>query len=144
MEALIGLSYVVTWASEVELIYIFFPWMYVTLNIVSGGTTPSMGLLKAVQKAVPNIPIMVRDSLSLSLPLIDAPGCLLFDLMWMNLQVMVRPRCGDFVYTSSELDVMIEDIRNFRELGVAGVVFGVLTCGGRVDTERTKRFVDTL
>jgi copper homeostasis protein CutC len=64
--------------------------------------------------------------------------------LWINLQVMVRPRCGDFVYTSSELDVMIEDIRNFREFGIAGVVFGVLTCGGRVDTERTKQFANTV
>jgi len=80
---------------------------------LGGGTTPSAGLLKAVQNAVPNTPIMV----------------------------MVRPRCGDFLYSSLELEVMIEDIRNFRQLGVSGVVFGVLTCGGRVDVERTKQLV---
>ena len=28
----------------------------------------------------------------------------------------------------------------FKELGVLGVVFGVLTVGGRVDVERTKWF----
>ena len=29
---------------------------------LGGGTTPSLGLLKAVQRAVPGIPIMVRQS----------------------------------------------------------------------------------
>lgn len=56
---------------------------------------------------------------------------------------MVRPRCGDFLYSSLELDVMIEDIRSFRQLGVFGVVFGILTCGGRIDIARTKQFVTT-
>ena len=53
---------------------------------------------------------------------------------------MVRPRVGDFKYSRTELDVMIEDIMTFKELGVLGVVFGVLTVGGRVDIERTKWF----
>ena len=56
---------------------------------------------------------------------------------------MVRPRVGDFKYSQTELDVMIEDIKTFKEVGVLGVVFGILTVGGRVDIERTKRF-DTL
>jgi len=81
---------------------------------LGGGTTPSVGLLKAVQRVVPSVPIMA----------------------------MVRPRCGDFLYSSLELDVMIEDIRNFRQLGVFGVVFGILTCGGRIDIARTKQLVE--
>ena len=56
------------------------------------------------------------------------------------LQAMVRPRTGDFFYSTSELEVMIEDIQIFKALGVRGVVFGILTCGGRIDMDRTKEF----
>lgn len=51
---------------------------------------------------------------------------------------MIRPRNGDFVYSASELEVMIADIQNFKALGVTGVVFGVLTCGGRIHVDHTK------
>ena len=50
---------------------------------------------------------------------------------------MVRPRTGDFIYTTSELSVMIADIANFATLGVNGVVSGVLTPDGSVDVENT-------
>jgi len=56
------------------------------------------------------------------------------------IQAMVRPRTGDFLYTTPELDVMSEDIQIFKALGVTGVVFGVLTCGGRIDVEHTELF----
>ena len=50
---------------------------------------------------------------------------------------MVRPRCGDFLYSTAELEVMIEDIQSFKSLGVTGVVFGILTSGGQIDVDRT-------
>lgn len=81
---------------------------------LGGGTTPSLGLLKAVLKAASETPIMA----------------------------MVRPRTGDFLYSDDELDVMLEDIRIFKRYPIRGIVMGVLTREGRVDTERTKRIVD--
>ncbi|KAG0707437.1 copper homeostasis CutC domain-containing protein [Suillus ampliporus] len=80
---------------------------------LGGGTTPSIGLFKAIRKAAPTVPIMV----------------------------MIRPRTGDFVYTEAEFEVMVEDTRCFRENGVQGVVFGVLTPDGDVDVTRTQRLV---
>jgi len=51
--------------------------------------------------------------------------------------VMIRPRMGDFVYSSDELEVMAEDIRVFKEAGAAGVVFGILTREGDIDISRS-------
>lgn len=56
-------------------------------------------------------------------------------------QAMVRPRIGDFLYSEEELDVMLEDIGLFKSLGIAGVVFGVLSRDGAVDVSHTRMYV---
>lgn len=78
---------------------------------LGGGTTPSLGLFRRIRQTVRNVPIMV----------------------------MIRPRTGDFCYNPTEFEVMLEDIRIFKEEGATGVVFGVLTADGEVDIVRTKR-----
>lgn len=81
-------------------------------NLASGGgTTPSMGLFKAVRRATQGTNVSVM--------------------------VMVRPRTGDFTFSALEMDVMLEDIRAFKQAGADGFVFGVLTADGRVDIDRT-------
>ena len=52
---------------------------------------------------------------------------------------MVRPRGGDFVYTESEIRQMETEIEFFKQAGVAGVVFGLLTLDGEIDIENTMR-----
>ncbi|MCP9613100.1 copper homeostasis protein CutC [Coprobacter tertius] len=74
-----------------------------------GGTTPSYGMIKRA-KAVEGI----------------------------RLNVIIRPRGGDFLYSGAELDVMCEDIFAARSLGADGLVFGVLTPGGEVDMAAMK------
>ncbi|ESK90940.1 copper homeostasis protein [Moniliophthora roreri MCA 2997] len=85
---------------------------------LGGGTTPSLGLLRAVQKAL--------SAESFSLPIMT----------------MVRPRVGDFLYSEYEIDTMVQDIEVFKASGAKGVVFGVLTAEGRVDVNSTKRLVE--
>lgn len=52
---------------------------------------------------------------------------------------MVRPRGGHFVYSEDEIRQMESEIGFFRQSGVAGVVFGLLTEDGAVDVESTRR-----
>jgi copper homeostasis protein len=59
----------------------------------------------------------------------------------LPVHVLVRPRGGDYVYSASEVDVMRRDIVHSKELGAAGVVFGILQVDGRVDVEATRALV---
>jgi copper homeostasis protein len=81
-------------------------------NLVEGGTTPSLGMIRATRAAID-----------------------------VALHVMIRPRGGDFVYSDRELDAMVADIEAARAEGADGVVFGVLTPDGEVDRERTARLI---
>ncbi len=80
-------------------------------GIPEGGTTPSYGEIRAAQKAVPD-----------------------FDI-----NVIIRPRGGDFLYTQTEIDSMLFDIDLCQKLGVHGVVFGCLTASGDIDVPLMKR-----
>lgn len=82
-------------------------------NLAIGGTTPSPSLFRQVK----------RD---FSIPV----------------NVLIRPRFGDFLYTDPELEEMCEDIRCFCGLGASGVVIGALTPDGALDTEKLGRMVD--
>lgn len=57
------------------------------------------------------------------------------------LHVLIRPRPGDFVYSSTELAAMEYDISAARDLGADGVVFGCLTEYGDIDMKAVKRLV---
>jgi len=49
--------------------------------------------------------------------------------------VLVRPRGGNFVYSPSEVEKMKQSISMCRELGANGVVIGALTREGKVDMD---------
>lgn len=72
-------------------------------NLPEGGCTPSYGLIKKA-KQISNIPIYV----------------------------MIRPRGGGFVYSEYELDQMRWDIEMCHQLGVDGIVLGVLDANRNV------------
>lgn len=56
--------------------------------------------------------------------------------------VLVRPRGGDFLYSDDEMEAIKLDIGVCKDLGVAGVVIGCLRASGHVDTEKTKLLVE--
>lgn len=82
-------------------------------ELAVGGITPSYGMIKQVRQ-------------ELSIPVV----------------VLIRPRSGDFSYSSGEFDIMLEDIARCRDLGCAGVVSGVLDNQNRLDVERTRALVE--
>lgn len=54
---------------------------------------------------------------------------------------MVRPRTGDFLYTAAEFDIILDDIRGFKQAGAHGIVCGVLKADGTIDVSRTEQWV---
>lgn len=73
-------------------------------NLLEGGTTPTAGCIKVTRRGLK-----------------------------IGLQVMIRPRGGDFLYSADEMEVMREDLRLAKDLGADGVVFGCLTAEGEID-----------
>jgi copper homeostasis protein len=55
------------------------------------------------------------------------------------IMAMVRPRGVDFVYSENEIRQMETEIEFFKQAGVGGVVFGLLTRDGEIDVENTMR-----
>jgi copper homeostasis protein len=82
-------------------------------NPGEGGTTPSYGTIE-----------LVRQNLTI------------------DLFVMIRPRGGDFHYSSYEFHAMKRDISQCQKLSVDGLVFGMVTPEGRIDVKRCKELID--
>jgi len=56
-------------------------------------------------------------------------------------RAMIRPRAGDFVFSTDEARVMSEDIVKLLALGVEGVVLGASLPDGRLDLKMLERLV---
>lgn len=82
--------------------------------LAEGGLTPSAALIKAA---------------------VEKAG----DKMQVN--VLIRPRPGDFIYDEHEATIMIDDIVRAAEAGADGVVIGALTADGHLDLPLITRMV---
>ena len=81
-------------------------------NLLEGGTTPSAGTIQ-----------LARQQLGI------------------DMNVMIRPRGGDFCYSDVEFQVMKINVELAKQMGANGVVFGILREDGSVDRERTSALV---
>ena len=82
-------------------------------NPADGGTTPSIGIVEVIRQNVT-----------------------------MDVYVMIRPRGGDFCYSSYEFHAMKRDIYHFQKASVDGFVFGILNPDGTLDKKRCKELID--
>lgn len=62
-------------------------------------------------------------------------------LKGMQIFVMIRPRGGNFIYNEYEFEEMIFDILTVKELGLHGIVTGILNPDYSVDTKRMAHLV---
>lgn len=60
----------------------------------------------------------------------------------LTLNVIIRPRGGDFLYNEYEVACMEQDIRTCKQHGVDGVVIGALTADGDIDITTCKRLIN--
>jgi copper homeostasis protein len=56
--------------------------------------------------------------------------------------VLIRPRPGGFHYDKEELEIMLREVKNCREMGAKGVVLGVLNDRNNIDDVFLKEIID--
>lgn len=78
-------------------------------NLEIGGTTPSLA-------SIPLLKAACNPSTAINL--------------------LIRPRAGDFLYSEAEFTTMLAEIAQCKALGVDGVVLGILNADGTLDAPR--------
>jgi copper homeostasis protein len=63
-------------------------------------------------------------------------------LLTIDLNVMIRPRGGNFVYSDAEFQQMKNEIVQFKKMGVNGFVFGNLTENNSINTIQNTELVE--
>jgi copper homeostasis protein len=81
-------------------------------DLLEGGTTPSRGMIRRARTVA-----------------------------GIGLQVIIRPRGGDFLFDEDEFAVMQADIDTAKAEGADGVVIGLLTVDAAVDAARTRDLI---
>jgi copper homeostasis protein len=82
-------------------------------DLLEGGVTPSRGMIRQART-----------------------------IAGIALNVMIRPRGGDFLFDEDEFAIMKADIEAVKAEGADGVVIGLLTAAGEIDAARTGELVE--
>lgn len=75
-------------------------------SLALGGLTPSMGFMRQAAR-----------------------------LSTVPVYAMIRPRQGDFLFSDDEVEIMLADIHTAKQADLQGVVVGVLSAQGQVDSD---------
>ena len=81
-------------------------------NLLEGGITPSRGAIRQART-----------------------------MAGIELNVIIRPRGGDFLFDDDEFAIMQADIETAKAEGADGVVIGLLTAAGTIDVTRTRELI---
>ncbi|MDR1882869.1 MAG: copper homeostasis protein CutC [Prevotella sp.] len=82
-------------------------------NLSEGGTTPSLSQIEKTRQYID-----------------------------IQLNTLIRPREGDFLYNDLEFEIMKQDIHLCGQAKCNGVVFGILNADGSVDKKRNRELVE--
>lgn len=82
-------------------------------NLIIGGTTPDINLFNLIKENVD-----------------------------IDINVLIRPRFGDFLYSNYEFEIMKQDIEMFKKAGANGVVIGILKSDGSLNIPQMKTLID--
>ncbi|MFV0312545.1 MAG: copper homeostasis protein CutC [Dysgonomonas sp.] len=82
-------------------------------NLSEGGTTPSLSQIEKTRQ-----------------------------LINIQLNALIRPREGDFLYSDLEFEIMKQDIHHCGQAKCDGVVFGILNPDGSIDKKRNRELVE--
>ncbi len=82
-------------------------------DLFEGGLTPTLGMFKTARKYCS-----------------------------IDMNVMIRPRGGDFCYSDIEFETMLENTKIFKEEGANAIVFGILNPDGTIDKERSEQLIE--
>jgi copper homeostasis protein len=81
-------------------------------DLLEGGVTPSRGMIRQART-----------------------------ITGIGLNVMIRPRGGDFLFDDDEFAAMRSDVETAKHEGADGAVIGLLTSAGEVDVARTRELI---
>lgn len=81
-------------------------------NLIIGGTSPSLSLFKQVKKHT-----------------------------GIRVNVLLRPRFGDFLYSDYEMDILEDEVKAFEQAGADGVGIGCLDADGNIDRKKMERLL---
>src|SRR6201996_6082525 len=81
-------------------------------DLLEGGITPSLGLIRQART-----------------------------VSGIGLNVMIRPRGGDFLFNADEVASVRADVETAKAEGADGVVIGLLTAAGEIDAARTRELI---
>lgn len=59
------------------------------------------------------------------------------------INVMIRQRAGDFVFSSNEIAMMNDEIQMMRDLGVNGVVIGALNIDAQINVKACQQWIES-
>lgn len=82
-------------------------------NLLIGGTTPTLALYKQIRETVD-----------------------------IRIHVLIRPRFGDFLYSSHELNIILKEIDMFRSEGADGIVIGCLDKDGDLAVREMRTLIE--